>query len=90
MREGGGEEKSSNDGGNSMRPWDRRASRVGFREKRRGQNVLAADADVIGSAMEEGATEAGSRTVISRARARARYNVCRLRECHYVSFARVR
>jgi len=35
----------------SMRPWDRHASRIDFREKRRGQSVLA---DAIGSAAEEG------------------------------------
>jgi len=35
----------------SMRPWDRHAFRIDFREKRRGQSVLA---DAIGSDAEEG------------------------------------
>lgn len=85
----------------SMRPWDRHASRLSFREKRRGQSMLLARRHHRGSEGEgelgkdarrrkrDGTRAGRSGEEGPGARSRA-CNVCRLQECHYVSFARVR
>lgn len=103
---GGVDSRGGGGGMYSMRPWDRHASRVSFREKHaRTEYILYISRHHTKSEKERdrGWTKAEQRivrekegrlTMISRGRKRRRnsraYNVCRLQECHYVSFARVR